>query len=312
MTLWMVAALSGCQLTSHAVQSSTMGLPSSSREMLKVLDAPGPLTVETVNSADWQVPLSGLLNLNHEKARAAKLKDRSEPISVFFHVVRHPTRGTFIVDTGVEKALRDAPERSAFAGPVSWVMHLELLKVQVPLADWVAQQQRLDGVFLTHLHLDHVSGMPDVPHGTPIFSGPHKASGMAFHNIALRPAMDRAFAGQAPISELQFRPDPQGRFAGVVDVFGDGSFWAILVPGHTEGSLAFVARTASGPVLMTGDTSHTVWGWENEVEPGSYTADAHRNQVALKQLRKLIAEHPGVVVKLGHQILPENHKTAAR
>jgi glyoxylase-like metal-dependent hydrolase (beta-lactamase superfamily II) len=222
--------------------------------MLKVVDIPGPLSVETINSADWQVPLSGLVNLNHEKARAVKLQDRSEPISVDFHVVRHPTRGTFIVDTGVEKALRDAPESSAFAGPVSWFMHLELLNVHVPLAEWVAQEKKLDGVFLTHLHTDHVSGMPDVPHGTPIYSGPHEASGTAFHNFALRRPMDRVFSGQAPISELQFKPDPERRFSGVVDVFGDGSFWAIWVPGHTEGSLAFVARTVSGPVLMTGDT----------------------------------------------------------
>jgi len=33
--------------------------------------------------------------------------------------------------------------------------------------------------------------------------------------------------------------DPSGLFAGVLDVFGDGSFWALWVPGHTPGSTAY-------------------------------------------------------------------------
>jgi glyoxylase-like metal-dependent hydrolase (beta-lactamase superfamily II) len=88
-------------------------------------------------------------------------------------------------------------------------------------------------------------------------------------------------------------------------VFGDGSFWAISVPGHTKGSNAYVARTASGPILFTGDTSHTVWGWENEVEPGSFTGDHAKNLENLLRLKKLAAEHPAMEVRLGHQAMPK-------
>ena len=38
-----------------------------------------------------------------------------------------------------------------------------------------------------------------------------------------------------------------------------------------------------GPVLCTGDTSHTRWGWENGVEPGTYTADQAQNADSLER-----------------------------
>ena len=88
----------------------------------------------------------------------------------------------------------------------------------------------IDVVVCSHLHPDHYSGMADVPHGTPIYSGPGEASARGALNFAVQPAANRAFEGQDAISELQFEPDPDGRFAGVIDVLGDGSLWAPTPP----------------------------------------------------------------------------------
>lgn len=271
--------------------------------MKAVLDTPGPVTVETIASADWVVDRSGLINLENAKAKAAGLQEGDEPIQVFFHVLRHPRYGTFIVDTGVEKALRDNPADSAFRGLVASFMHLEKLKVNVPLAEWVATEKQLSGVFLTHLHLDHITGMPDVPPGTPIYAGPGEANARAFTNLLVQAVTNRAFDAQDPISEWPAAADPDGRFAGVIDILGDGSVWALHMPGHTPGSMAYVARTPSGPVLFAGDTCHTAWGWQNGVEPGWFTTDHDENARSLEQLRQLAAEHPGMVVRLGHQSL---------
>lgn len=46
----------------------------------------------------------------------------------------------------------------------------------------------------------------------------------------------------------------------VVDIFVDGSAFAISVPGHTPGSTAYVLRATKGPILLTGETCHTRWG----------------------------------------------------
>jgi len=297
---------SGCALTTHAVKPSSLGTVSRSAELLKLIDQPGPLVVETVNSADWQAQRSGLINLDHAKAKAAGLKNEPEPIQIYFHVVRHPTRGTFIVDTGIERALRDAPEKSAAEGLVRGAMNLEKMKAHMPLADWLAKESKpLTGVFLTHMHLDHIMGSPDVPKGTAFYSGPGETTATSFINWITQGTANNQLAGHEPIQEWQYSADADGRFAGVTDVFGDGSLWAIWMPGHTPGSTAYLARTEVGPVLMTGDICHTSWGWLNGVEPGSFTSDHAKNAESLNELRQLAEEHPRMMVRLGHQRLPQ-------
>ena len=300
----LILVSTGCLTTSHPHQPSALGQPSRTSALLSVIDVPGPLEVETVSSADWVVDRGGLIDLDDPRAKAAGLKAGDEPIQVFFHVIRHPTRGTFIVDSGMERALRDAPEKAALRGLVTRFMKRDQLHIRVALGDWLAaHDNKLDGVFMTHLHLDHIAGLPDVPRGTPIYVGPHEAEERNAMNSVLAGSLDRALAGQAPLSEWNFAPDPDGRFAAVVDVFGDGSLWAIATPGHTKGATAYLARTTHGPVLMTGDTCHTAWGWQHHVAPGSFTADHKANVDSLQRLQQLVAEHPRIDVRLGHQRL---------
>lgn len=295
---------SGCSATSHPVEPAHLGQRTTLAELEAVIDVPGTLSVTSVNSADWAVDLSGLLNLEHPKAKAAGIKDRLEPIAIFFHAVQHPQKGLFLVDSGVESKLRTSPSQSAMSWLVRKAMHMERLKVNVDLGSYLAQQkQPLQGVFLTHLHLDHVSGLPDVPNQVPVYVGHGDAEDAAFMNVFGRSSIDAALAGKRPLRELS----SEGSLAsggGVVDVFGDRQLWALSVPGHTKGSLAYIARTPGGPVLMTGDASHTAWGWNNGVEPGTFSADKPTSAISLARLKALAARHPKLSVRLGHQALP--------
>ena len=296
------ALAQGCVVSGHPTGEAQWGTSSGSHQLEAQLDQPGPIEVESVASATWQVPLEGMLNLEHPKAKAAGLEDKAQPITIYFHALRHPTRGLFIVDTGVEHALAADPERAAVRGVVAKLAKVDTIKVNIDLKTWLSRQgQPLSGVFLTHMHLDHILGMPDVPRGTPVFTGPGEARAHGMMNLATRPITDREFAGHAAIGEWQFREDPQLRFAGVLDVFGDGSLWALHVPGHTPGSTAYLARTPKGPVLMAGDACHTSWGWEHGVEPGSFSKDIPQSAESLRSLKDLAARHPTLDVRVGHQ-----------
>jgi len=88
------------------------------------------------------------------------------------------------------------------------------------------------------------------------------------------------------------------------DFFGDGSLWVIAAPGHTPGSLAFLANTSRGPVLFAGDTGHTRWGWEHQVEPCTFTGDHAQNRASLAQLASIAKAVPGLVVQTGHEFDP--------
>ncbi len=292
----------GCVVTGHPTTVAATAEPTSDLRLEQLIDQPGPLEVETVAAAQWQVPLEGMLNLEHPEAKAAHLTSSEQPIEIYFHALRHPAHGLYLVDTGVEHALKSDPEHALVRGWFAELAKLDALRVNVDLKTWLARQpQPLSGVLFTHLHLDHILGMPDVPRGTPLFAGPGETRAHGFLNLFTRPITDRAFEGHGALAEWQFQPDPAQRFRGVLDVFGDGSLWALHVPGHSAGSTAYLARTPKGPVLMVGDASHTAWGWDHHVEPGNFSADIAQSAESLAALQQLVKEHPSIDVRLGHQ-----------
>jgi glyoxylase-like metal-dependent hydrolase (beta-lactamase superfamily II) len=299
--------------TSHAAVPSALGTPRSGADMEAMVDVPGPVTVETVIGADWSVTRAGLINLDAPKAKEAGLVDGNEPIVVVFHAVHHPARGLYLIDTGAEKALRDDPEHAALRGIAAKVIGVERLRVRTDTASWIAaQHEPVRGVFLTHLHTDHVSGMRDVPASAVVYTGPGESEELRALHFFVRGVTNDALEGKGPLQEWQFARDDSGAFDGVVDVFGDGSFWAIHVPGHTAGSTAYVARTPKGAVLFTGDACHTEWGWTHDVEPGNFSADKPQSAESLARLERFAARHPAMEVRVGHQLMSHVDAQAAR
>ncbi len=251
-----------------------------------VVDTPGPLVVETVVGADWEVARSGLLNLDDPKAKKAQLVDGPEPIVIALHAVHHPTEGLYLIDTGVERALRDDPKHAALGGIVARVMGADKIRVRTDTASFVASQKEpVKGVFLTHMHPDHISGMRDVPNTATLYTGPGESAEKHLTNFLVRSMTDAALEGKGPLHEWRTTRGADGASPGVVDVFGDGSLWALPVPGHTDGSTAYLARTPEGLVLFTGDACHTTWGWDNDVAPGTFSSDQKQSQASLDMLR---------------------------
>jgi len=302
LVLVLVFLMPGCSLTTHPIEKAKLGKPSSSAEMEALIDQPGPIQLQTINSVDWAIPLAGLLNLKSPSAIEAGLKDRDEPIQIYAHVLKHPQHGNFLVDTGVSKKLLDDPGKEG----VSWLilkgMPVEKMRLNKGTAEILQDLHgKLAGVFFTHMHIDHISGMPDIPDDAPLYIGATESTEKYWMNMLVQGTNDQLLKNKQALQEWQFQPDPQNKFEGIVDIFADGSVFAISVPGHTPGSVAYLVRTTKGPVLLTGDTCHTRWGWEHTVEPGDYTQDQERNLKNLKRLKDLASAHPRIEVRLGHQ-----------
>lgn len=294
----------GCTGTSKSVRPAALGQPSSSAALREQLGKPGIIEFSKHLAARWEINRSGLINLNHPAAKQAGLTDDLEPIEIYFYRITHPTFGTYIIDSGIAQSFgnpNDIPE-------VSWIinkaMNTPALDTRLTTGDWLEQTNiELSGVFLTHLHLDHIFGMPDIPAEVPVFTGPGETGVRSFENLFSRGTTDRLLGDVEALREWQFTTDPDGELAGVIDVFADGSLWAIHVPGHTPGSTAFVVQTKDGPHLIVGDASHTAWGWENNVEPGEFSVDQPRSRQSLSALKNLVADFMQLQVHPGHQSL---------
>jgi glyoxylase-like metal-dependent hydrolase (beta-lactamase superfamily II) len=86
-----------------------------------------------------------------------------------------------------------------------------------------------------------------------------------------------------------------------VDIFGDGSFWAISVPGHTDDDIAYLINAAK-PVLLTGDASHFAWAFTEGVAPHGWNkAGTTRGYISLAQLRAFARAYPSVRILYGHE-----------
>lgn len=299
LTALVALTLSACAASSHDVRPADLGRPSSTSALRAAAAAPGPVTLTRIVAADWAVDRSGLINLDHPKAEAAGLEGGDEPIQIYAYAIEHPQHGRFLVDTGVAAAFRD-PDTAPVSGMVASAMNFEKLHIHTDTAGWLAAHGPIDGVFLTHIHLDHIMGLPDVPDTVPVYTGPGETSVSAFLNMFTQGTTDDLI-GDAELREWRFTADPDGALDGVVDIFGDGSVFALHAPGHTPGSTAYLVRTPDGPALLVGDACHTDWGWAHSVEPGTFNADGEGAARSLSRLQKLAAQIPDLTIHLGHQ-----------
>ena len=286
-----------CTLSDHP-RSAWEGPTARVTPTLDLLRSPGPLEHTAVVSARWEVPRSGVLDLDAPAAQAAGLEDEAVPIVLPVHVFTHPTLGTTLVDSGAPSNLQDSdgPGR----GLVSWM--LDSVQIETPMRA-ILEDHPADRVLLTHAHLDHILGLVEVPHEVPVIAGPGELATRQLQHLLLRRTVNAAFGDRPALQTWPFEDEgvPLGPVDHALDVLGDGSLWALHVPGHTPGSTAYLARTVDGPVLLTGDCSHTRWGWAHDVTPGTFTSDHEANAHSLAALRELAADL-GAEVYVGHEL----------
>nr|WP_036095227.1 MBL fold metallo-hydrolase [Leptospira weilii] len=264
----------------------------------------GPILFQKMIAADWVVDRGGLINLKDPKASA--LKSGDEPIQIYFYVIDHPKFGRYVIDTGISKVFRKDPKE----WPVSWMvasaMNTAALKVRLTTDEWLHQDpKKVEGIFLTHLHLDHILGSADFPQ-VPMYVGPKEATHKKFINAFVQGSTDRMLGEKPSLSELNFPESTKDSSFPPIDFFGDQSFLIFHVEGHTKGSLAFLIQSSSGYQLVLGDSCHTRWGWENNVTPGDFSEDREKNRASLDFLRNLASQFPGIQVHPGHQSITEN------
>lgn len=297
---------SACAQTTHDVEAAPTVVAQAShapswREFEESLDQPGPIQFRKFAAADWAVPREGVINLSHPEAKAAHLEDGPEAIQIYFYEIEHAEHGGFLIDSGVARSVAKQTNEMPLRFPITAAMSFDALKVHLDTHAYVeSRTSALRGVFLTHLHLDHILGLQDIPRDVPLYVGPGESEDTRATHALMRPSTDLNLEGFAALKQWRVTKNEGDPFAWV-DVFGDASLIGLHIPGHTRGNMAFVVRSTEGTQLIAGDGSHTVWGWEHNVEPGSFNTSGEEAAESLSALREFSSRHPKMKVHLGHQ-----------
>lgn len=70
-------------------------------------------------------------------------------------------------------------------------------------------QRKLAGVFFTHLHIDHVSGMSDIPNDVPLYVGKSEATENDWLNLLFHGATNQILRNKQALKEWNFQPAPK-------------------------------------------------------------------------------------------------------
>lgn len=267
-----------------------------------VLSHPQDISLVTLRTGT--IHMDACLNLDPASPKQANCDHTPRDLADLVHWVHHPRFGDFLIDAGFDDSFAKHPPYGNYTEGMALFNRANgVTNSQGPGDDLAAQLARLNvhprAVFFTHLHPDHTAGVPALDPQTELIFGKDEASFLA------RAAMGSHFAGKTRFSSLDFSAAPRMAPLGAsIDLFGDGSLWAISVPGHTDDDVAFLVN-GPHPVLLTGDACHFEWAFRAGVAPHGWNpAGTARAYQSLAQLQGFARAYPTVRLIYGHEEKP--------
>lgn len=226
--------------------------------------------------------------------------ERFAPLPVLSHWISHPVYGEFLIDAGFAHQFMASSD-----GNYNWLMRTMASQSGIsnslgaPLLERLPKNsKKIEGIFLTHFHPDHSSGISDLIEKIRVIADINEYDLVAKLTNTELFEMDYHWQGFDFEQGFSFKP-----FDHIIDVFGDRSLFAVSTKGHTTGHTSYLLNTEQGMVFLAGDASHFSFAYRNDLAPVALSKELQ--SAALKSLRAIKTfekMYPQIKMVFGHEL----------
>jgi N-acyl homoserine lactone hydrolase len=268
------------------------------------------VAVEPIVAGHVDFPRAAMVNrggrfVNLKLARALLSSKNPNVIPVPAFLIRHPSAGAILVDTGLHPSIA-TDGRENFGG-----LGNRFGKPSLEPGEDVPAQLRAKGldpgeipiVVMTHLHIDHTSAISEFPQSTFVVSATEWEAAARGPKPTLngyrRPHFDYAFEYRT-VDFDRAGIDSYASFGRSFDLFGDGSVRLAYTPGHSAGHISVVCRLAERDFVIGGDAMYLAGQLDGGLAAPPRPFDAHNFRRSLQELRLFRSQFPDAIITPGH------------
>lgn len=201
---------------------------------------------------------------------------------VLVGLLEHPRAGCWLLDTGLHPHLQE----------VDWSIRLFARFARMRIPDGLPPTPRLDGVFLSHFHLDHGAGLKALRPELLLTSREGYESSRLGSTSHI--GWNQALWPEGQLERTRWLENLPRRSQGPVtgfDLFEDGSVLAVPLPGHCHGQYGLLCQTEAGRVFFVADAvghSYVLTRGLEQRLPSWIAADRRAEKRTQNWLRNLI------------------------
>lgn len=181
----------------------------------------------------------------------------------------------FLVETDNKKVLIDTGWSSnCIKHPIKsigfklWFASEPVLTENETLESWFKQigvsAEDLDAVILTHLDVDHASGLQDIKKAKLFYISEEEYNASRSGNLRYNKKLWKNICFEL----LKMSDDNNAPFGKSCDLFANGKIIVYLTPGHTNGELSIKVSDGEKFALITGDNGYNANSWNDLTLPG--------------------------------------------